>query len=395
MLTDSASDAELVALVAEVVRRPRVEPADSFVLHAPLELTARAALLPYVAPAARDEARQRLLDLATTYDGAGDALPPPRRRELDSPAAAAARLRSAIAAGDLEEVDEVAAWIGRALTPTELRALLADDLAPSLAAAAHAPIFLYLLPRVAPRGELTPELLRPLARELARAPEWRLSWHQRLERGGAASPDALWDAIASTPRLGLPGSDFIYPVMSQAERTGVASDLLGPVVARVDLDSAARVILRAAARSMLDEPDEYAPYGWSHCLTLPQGVLGSARGSHDPAAAAAIAATFVVGFRAAMGTAPLGDDVPVAPPAETVTELVTYAATHSDAHLVKYTLACLDAAAWDPDRAGLYLSAAARLGRYWRESQRSRARTSGTAERRRRGDGRADSSAGV
>ena len=165
-------------LVADVVRRPRVEPADSFVLHAPLELAARAALLPLVAPAARDEARQRLLDLATAYDAAADPLPPPPRRSFDSPAEAARRLQDAIAAGDLDDVDAVAAWIGRAVTPTQLRALLADDVAPSLAAAAHAPIFLYLLPRVSPRGELTPELLRPLARELARAPEWRLSWHE-------------------------------------------------------------------------------------------------------------------------------------------------------------------------------------------------------------------------
>jgi hypothetical protein len=94
--------------------------------------------------------------------------------------------------------------------------------------------------------------------------------------------------------------------------------------------------------------------------------------SSDSVAAVSIAATFVVGFRAAMSAAPLGDDVPVAPPAETVTELVTHAATHPDAHLVKYTLACLDAAAWDPDRAGLYLSAAARLGRCWRATQSAR-----------------------
>jgi hypothetical protein len=81
----------------------------------------------------------------------------------------------------------------------------------------------------------------------------------------------------------------------------------------------------------------------------------------------AVAATFVVGFRAALATHALGDDVPVDPPDESVTDLVTFAATHEDAHLVKYTLACLDAAAWDRRRAGLYLSAAAKLGRYWRE----------------------------
>jgi hypothetical protein len=361
------SDTELVADVADVVRVPRVEPASSFVLHAPLELAARAALLPLVAPAARDEARQRLVDLATGYAEAGEPLPQPRHVSFDSPAEAVAQLQVAIAAGDLERVDEIAAWIGATVPPNELRALLAADLAPSLAAAAHAPIFLYLLPRVSPNGEVTPELLRPLARELARAPEWRLSWHESIERSEAAPADALWDAIAGTPRLGLPGSDFIYPVMSQVERAGVASDLLGPVVGRVDRDAAARVILRAAARSMLDESDEYVPYGWTHCLTLPQGVLGSSGASGTDVAAVAIAATFVVGFRAAMGTAVLGPDVPVAPPVETVTDLATFAATHADAHLVKYTLACLDAVAWDPARVGLYLSAAARLGRWWRE----------------------------
>ena len=118
---------------------------------------------------------------------------------------------------------------------------------------------------------------------------------------------------------------------------------------------------------MLVEPPDYAPYGWTHCLTLPQAVLGIAGACREPRAALAVAATFVVGFRAAFGVASLGHDADVEAPPESVTELVTYAATHHDAHLVKYTLACLDAAAWDTERAGLYLSAAARLGRYWRE----------------------------
>jgi hypothetical protein len=118
---------------------------------------------------------------------------------------------------------------------------------------------------------------------------------------------------------------------------------------------------------MLDEPATYAPYGWTHCLTMPQGVLGVAGACTDPVAPLAVAATFVVGFRAALAAEPLGPDIPVDPPEESVTDMVTYAATHEDAHLVKYTLACLDAAAWDRERAGLYLSAAAKLGRYWRE----------------------------
>jgi hypothetical protein len=365
---DDASDAALAAAVAEIVNRPRRDPADSFVLHAPLELAARFALLPHIAPHARDEARERLRELASTYERAGDAVAEPLPRALRSPRHAAALLGEAIDAGDLAEVDAVATWIGRAASPGELRALLADTLIPRLAAAAHAPIFLYQLPRVAPRGELTGALLRPLARELAREPGWRITWY---ERPRPAPPEvhgeALWRALAATPRLGLPGSEFIFPIMSQVDVGGVAAELLGEIVDGLEPDAAARTILRAAARSMLDEPLDFAPYGWSHCLTLPQAVLGIADACADPVLPLAIAATFVVGFRAALGARSLQDDVAVEPPDDTVTELVTFAATHRDAHLVKYTLACLDAAAWDPARRGLYLSAAARLGQYWRE----------------------------
>src|SRR6476659_8087792 len=107
---DDLSDAELIATVASVVRVPRTDPADSFVLHAPLELAARAALLPRVAPGERSTARQQI-------------------------AAAASRLADSIAAGDLDEVDAVAAWLGRHARNDELAPLLADAIVPSLAAA--------------------------------------------------------------------------------------------------------------------------------------------------------------------------------------------------------------------------------------------------------------------
>lgn len=366
MLDDSLSDAGLVAAVADVVRHPRTDPATSFVLHAPLELAARAALLPHVMPDARAEARRRLVELGQAYERAGEPIPEPPARDLGSPAAAADRLRAAIDAGDLPEVDVTARWLGLTASPSALRSLLADTLVPRLAAAAHAPIFLFQLPRVSPRGELTGELLRPLARELARSPEWRLGWHAGLRpRDPTLAPGALWDALASTPRIGLPGSDFVFPIMAQVDGE-IATGLLAGVVGAVEISTGATTIMRAAARCMLDEPEDHAPYGWSHCLTLPQAVLGIADACHDRVAPLAVASTFVVGFRAALAAGPLGADVAVAAPEETVAELVAYAATHHDAHLVKYTLACLDAAAWDPPRRGLYLTAAARLGRYWR-----------------------------
>ena len=48
-------------------------------------------------------------------------------------------------------------------------------------------------------------------------------------------------------------------------------------------------------------------------------------------------------------------------------ELATYAASHHDAHLAKYTLACLHAAHDDPDAAGLFRAAATRLALWWRD----------------------------
>ena len=41
------------------------------------------------------------------------------------------------------------------------------------------------------------------------------------------------------------------------------------------------------------------------------------------------------------------------------------ACAHRDAHLVKYTLACLDAAAADPDAARLFHAGAASLLAFW------------------------------
>ncbi len=246
----------------------------------------------------------------------------------------------------------------------------------------------------------------PLRRELGRNPEWRLTWLSTFEhkfehkfdhtdRAASRLPaGALVEALAATPRVGVPGSAFIYPLMSQVERLGIATDLLAEPTRGVPFDAGARVILRVAAWSMLQEPAEHAPYGWSHCLTMPQAVLAVGPWCTSPSEALAIAATYVVGFRAALAAESLDPSwTPIAPdidlpraleedPAsapgavwhaprstyrEVTRELATRAATHHDAHLAKYTLACLDAAAWDTSFAHLYLAAAARLHGVWVE----------------------------
>lgn len=375
-----------------MVARPRVEAANSFVLHAPLELLARATLLPHVDPREHGTARLRLVELAAGYEAFGPAVGTPPPREPGSAQVAAGNLAAAIDAGDLAEVDALAAWLGRGVDASVLARLLADAVVPRLGAAAHGPIFLYQLPRVAPRGEITGELLRPLARELAREPAWRLTWVDDRPQVGSAPPWVLLDALRRVPRLGVPGSDFIFPVMSQVESTGDAARLLAGPTAAVPLAAGAAVLLRAAAWSMLSEPGEHTPYGWAHCLTLPQAALGVARSCADPSLALAVAATFVAGFRAAFAVQPLeppelpaDPGMPVADALnrcadlaaaavwhtpvfgleDVVHQLVTRAAVHRDAHVVKYTLACIDAAAWDRSHARLYLAAAASLHGFW------------------------------
>src|SRR5690348_1221257 len=103
------TDAELAAWCSSVIDVPKVAPPDSFVLHAPLELLARAILLERVTDDARPLARERMRWLVDRYEHAG-------------PPAATAPV----------EVD-----------------LAIDDVVTSLAAAGHAPILLNLRPRVA------------------------------------------------------------------------------------------------------------------------------------------------------------------------------------------------------------------------------------------------------
>ncbi|MDQ3106996.1 MAG: hypothetical protein M3Q68_04245 [Actinomycetota bacterium] len=386
------SDQSLVAAVGDVIGRPKAAPADSFVLHAPLELLARGALLRQVEPHQRDAIRRRLVWLAASYNEAGDELAQPRLAAVESPEMAASRLVAALEAGDLDEVDRWSAELARTATPTELRRLLGAPIAASLAAAAHASIFLYLLPRVhdTPGGLGT--MLRGLARDLARHPDWRLRWFD--DPGEIGVGPSLEEQLLAVPMLGPVGNNFIMPIMRQAEDSGIAAVLLSGVVdgRPLDVNLIRRQLSRIAAWSMVQEPSHHA-YGWSHCLTMPQAVIGLAGGSVDSRSAVAVAATHVVGFRAAMGQVALLSDFspdPVAAadldeaiaggpgsaaafawfaargPASTLkTELAARAGRHHDAHYAKYTLACFDAAEADPEQRALYLAAAAFLAGYW------------------------------
>ena len=397
----ACSDEELVTAVAQAVARPKEAPADSFVLHAPLELLARASLLPLVRPAGREAARAQLTQLAATYHAAGPELsdPEPDRGGRSGKELAAA-LVCAVAAGELDDVDMLAAHLGAVANPGELRRWLGDDVVASLGAAAHASILLSLLPRVGTTSQVPGSIIRGPLRSLARTPDWQLRWFEHPDETGVAA--SLGDALLAVEPIGLPGSNFIFPIMDQAERSGVASRLLSGVAGlpgraageRVDLAAVSRDVCRVAAWSMLQEPHDQARYGWTHCLTLPQAVLVVAAVGSSPERAAAVAATHLVGFRAALGTVTLDpewapprpetesfDQAILAGPSEAaawawhmapdgqaalVADLATEASQHEDAHLVKYTLASIDAARADPAARPAHMAAAAHLAALWR-----------------------------
>lgn len=404
------SDARLCDAVAERVARPKRAAADSFVLHAPLELLARAALLPLVRPESHAAAREQLAALGTRYAAAGEEIDEPRALAYVDPDRAAHDLVAALDAGELDDVDAIASWLALHVDAPALVRALADDVVPRLGAAAHGSIFLQQLPRVAPRSAAVARTLRGLVRELAREHAWRLTWFRdraATATGGAAvAPSAsgssatspsreLLERLLAPPSAGDPGSDFIYPTMDLVERTGLASQVLDAPTRDLDVRTASRVLGRIAAWSMLQDDPGRAPYHWSHTLSMPQATLGVASACTRPADAVAVAATFVLGFRATFGKVAL--DPAWTPPVDLVPRraldglegspavaaasawharaadepalveaLATRASLHHDAHLVKYTLACLDARRADPGAGRLYLAAAAYLSAWWR-----------------------------
>jgi hypothetical protein len=386
---DALSDTQLFDLAARAIAVPRQSPANSFVLHAPLELMARRLLLPLVPPSERRSVRERMLWVAAKYQAADMPIEAPRTCEFATLDVARRALLDAIENGDLETADAAASWHVEH-GPTSEVVRLAEPTLPLLAAAGHAPIALYLLHRVSTTSRSPLALIRPLVRELARAPQPRVTWTDSF-----AAPDgtesALSAALARTPRLGLPGNDFIFPLVHQVDANNVASGLIGSTLPR-DPNHAASATLRVAAHSMLQDDPAFTPYGWTHCLTLPQAILELLPWFTDHGRAAAVAATYVVAFRAGESRAdldlqwipePVADglikSLRVNPAsaaaawyhaseqevANALPVLVGRAASHEDAHFAKYTLACLAAAARDPGARRLYLAAAASLAAWW------------------------------
>jgi hypothetical protein len=403
---DRMSDTRLVQEVSRVLRVPRAEPTSPAGHHAALDLAARAALLPMVAPDDRSMARLRIAALAVAHERSGSPVPMPRLPALRSVRAGARALVAAIDAGALDDVDGIATWLGRHAAPSELRCL-ADEAVRRPAADASAPSLLFLLDRVAPRTEITPEVLRPLARELARSPSRVLAGLDpprargmrtgaHLNARGRALLDAL-DALDTVDVLGAVPATDPHPSFGTVAEAVARSDpgaRLVDAAHRAPVADTARTVLRAAAWSMVAEPADVPPNAWVHALTVPQGILAVSAACRRPRSAVAAAAIHLAAARATAATLPVaaGGDPFVADPGipvavalqdapdraaaaawhaprsaidGTVATLATRASVHPDARLARYTLACFDAAGWDREQLPLYLAAAASLHAWW------------------------------
>lgn len=381
------SDAALIDAVAVAIAPPKRDADSSFLTHAPLELAARAALLPMVAPEARAAVRLRIAAIAATYAAAGEEVDPPKvtfsgeGRAIDA-------LLSALRNGDLETLDAAAVFAGDRVSPPALRRVLAPEILPALGAAAHAPILFGELPRLDARMPSANGLLRAPVRMIAAMADARISWYETSTAGAFAgeAEAELFRRLLAPPRVSSP-SPYIAPIMQALEAHGAAA-LLGDVTAELSVAAARRVILRAGAFAMLhDEPDA-APYGWTHALTMPQAVLELADVA-DARAVVRIAATHAMGLRATLSKRAVEAAPPPRPDAPGLfnvdpivaagtayraneteasaikTALATRAAAHEDAHLAKYTLAAFDAGERDPAARPLFHAAAAFLGAWW------------------------------
>ncbi|HEY0747805.1 MAG TPA: hypothetical protein VGD63_13985 [Steroidobacteraceae bacterium] len=353
-------DVALVRTVAQLIARPKCTRSDSFVIHAPLELLARADLLLRSQGASRSAVRARIAAIATEY-AMGDEIEDPRYC-FSSPARALVQLAASLRAGDGEGTDASITFLCSRLSAQELRAALADEIVPFLGCAGHAPILLAALPEAtAHLGNLS---------GLLRAPVRALAFGQRLRWIDEPQVEPAWDthgdvfeALAEPEHVFSPNTS-IAPTMLAVEAKGFAARVLSPALRGRSLSECRSALMRIAALSMLQDEPASAPYGWTHCLTLPQALLSLAPYSTDSSRCVRAAATYALGFRATLGRVRL-DSARSAKPSRSVASLIAHAAAHPDTHLVKYTLACLKAADEDPDARELYLAAASYLGDWW------------------------------
>ena len=372
--TLSLEDNVLVDRAARQIMRPKVTPADSFLLHAPLELLARATLLTRARPEDRDPIRAAIEELAVRYaDAAEDRPDPDIDDDLLGPTRLIRAATDALEAADVDAAELAMRRLCIEVDGTNLTKLLAPAVLPLVGAAAHAPIGFQLLSRL-PDSRLKRATLVPTVRILAATPTWRFTTTLADLPDAAVATDheaATAAVLASVPSLPAPDPPFIWPQVQTAQASDEARASIGALARRLDDDPFG--VLATCQRTMLDEVDDDVPYGWTHGLTIPYAALEVGVTSGHPDLGVIAAATAIVAFRAVHGrTTPSWTDLGAPPPrplgrwdGAEAPELVAAAGAHPDAHVAKYVLASIELGELDPGRSALHLAAAARLLDWW------------------------------
>jgi len=394
---EALSETELFRASAHIVSQPKLE-LSSFRLHAPLEIMARYNLLPWVSPAERDLARIQMVATASHYQAGGEGVSPPERVLLDRSSSAAVHLRRAVQAGDVERADALCLSIADAGGLQELLDSITDLTLRTLTGAAHTHIGLMLMTKMSgDAGHAALGLARAGVRSLAQAPGLnlkRVTTHRAMK-----NPETELASILRAIPVVSPQGPGMVEMMKATEEAGLPDGLLGDALLsnadEIQCETALKTACRIAALSMIEDQPDSAKYYWTHCLTLPHAAWLLTRclpGRSFAAEAAHTAATWVMAIRASHGNGNLRPMPELEHVEMDFTEalvhspraaasvawfarqderprieqtIATHAAIRNDAHLVKYTWACLEAAAQDTTHAPLFHAAAAYLCSIW------------------------------
>ncbi len=220
----TASDAVLIQAVGASIAPPKTQINSSFLLHAPLELLARAWLLPHVPPSKREDARRRIAEIAVRYAGEGPEIEsaPEMYPTVD---AALSELSMALDVGDADAADSAVLFLTPRIPFERLRAALAQPILPLLGAAGHVPNLLMLMGGAAGRFSESSALLRSPLRALALEANRRLTWLEATGPSDGTFAPALFDCLAARLHVETP-SNSIASTMLAIERDGYAARIL-------------------------------------------------------------------------------------------------------------------------------------------------------------------------
>jgi len=378
------TDEQVLATSFEQVSAPICQPRTSFQLHAPLELCARAHVLPMVGEDCRELARQQIFAVGHVFKNKA-----PKDTELaaapegESVDALLNTIRQACSEYDLPKVTACAIAVAKQIPDDDvLTHTLSDFCLENTAGAAHLPIFFAYL-------HVLPPSLRPsakgsfpgLANELASP--FNVPYPDFSDRDDLVnSPidvEEIEDIVAGVPHLGFPGIGIVIELVTQILKDGWiernASLFSRAAVSPEAAHDVYNTFCRYAAFAMLEEPDTYAKYGWSHNLSLPLAIARIHDRAPNPLKALVAAGVAYAGFRSGSATVAIQPQIArqrIADLGSHASEqewsrLASEASVHTDAHLVKYVSSAMMASDRDPEATGLYFAAAERLLKLWQK----------------------------